>query len=279
MKKKNAFTLIESLAIIVILAIIAVITVPIILNIIEDSQKGAVKDSAYGYKDAINKFYVSKLAQDKDFEMEDATYTTTELKNLGVSLSGKEPNENSWVIIENNDITNGCLQFDEYKVDIENGKVTTTEKGECGAPKTEICPGCKFIYTIDILTIGTSQVPAGATDDYTELISDENSYPFFLGLIANPNTNVIERAFACGIEGTTPFCLEGYDTTKWSNEGNIGILNRTFEGCNAPFSDHYASCYGSTVDADMFSSGSVSVKNTDSGCYVSDEGTALCGGS
>ena len=100
MKKKNAFTLIELLAIIVILAIIAVITVPIILNIIEDSQKGAVKDSAYGYKDAINKFYVSKLAQDKDFEMEDATYTTTELKNLGVSLSGKEPNENSWVIIE-----------------------------------------------------------------------------------------------------------------------------------------------------------------------------------
>ena len=50
MKKKNAFTLIELLAIIVILAIIAVITVPIILNIIENSRKGAAKDSAYGYK-------------------------------------------------------------------------------------------------------------------------------------------------------------------------------------------------------------------------------------
>ena len=50
-KKTKGFTLIELLAIIVILAIIAVITVPIILNVIDNSKKGAAKDSAYGYKD------------------------------------------------------------------------------------------------------------------------------------------------------------------------------------------------------------------------------------
>ena len=131
MKKNKGFTLIELLAIIVILAIIAVITVPIILNIIDNAKKGSVQDSAYGYKDAINKFYVSKLAQDKDYIMPNKTYTTEELKNLGVSLSGQEPIGNSWVTLENNNVTNGCLQFDEYKVDIENGKVTNTEKGEC----------------------------------------------------------------------------------------------------------------------------------------------------
>ena len=60
-KNKTGFTLIELLAIIVILAIIAVITVPIILNIIEDSRKGAAKDSVYGYKDSINKYYLGKL--------------------------------------------------------------------------------------------------------------------------------------------------------------------------------------------------------------------------
>ena len=60
--RNNAFTLIELLAIIVILAIIAVITVPIILNIIENSRKGAATDSAYGYKDSINKYYVSELS-------------------------------------------------------------------------------------------------------------------------------------------------------------------------------------------------------------------------
>ena len=62
MKNKKGFTLIELLAIIVILAIIAVITVPIILNIIENSKMGAATDSAYGFKDAVNKSYLTKLS-------------------------------------------------------------------------------------------------------------------------------------------------------------------------------------------------------------------------
>ena len=131
MKKKNGFTLIELLAIIVILAIIAVITVPIILNIIDNANTGAVKDSAYGYKDAINKFYVSKLSQDKDFQFDDKVYTASQLKTEGVSVSGKEPGGNSWVQIQNNEVVNGCLQFDEYKVDITNGQLGNVSKGEC----------------------------------------------------------------------------------------------------------------------------------------------------
>ena len=55
---KKGFTLIELLAIIVILAIIAVITVPIILNIIENARKGAARNSALGYADAIKLAYV-----------------------------------------------------------------------------------------------------------------------------------------------------------------------------------------------------------------------------
>ena len=69
MKKKNGFTLIELLAIIVILAIIAVITVPIILDIIDNSKKGAASDSAYGYKDAVNKWYIQELSTNHSFMM------------------------------------------------------------------------------------------------------------------------------------------------------------------------------------------------------------------
>ena len=43
--KKKGFTLIELLAVIVILAVIALITVPMIRNVIEDTRKGAFKDS------------------------------------------------------------------------------------------------------------------------------------------------------------------------------------------------------------------------------------------
>ena len=132
MKNKKGFTLIELLAIIVILAIIAVITVPIILNIIENSKKGAATDSAYGFKDAVNKAYVTKLSGDSDYSIADNTYTVNDLKTqIGLSLSGKEPASNSWVTIEENEVTEGCLQYGEFKVEFTDGKVSNTEKGEC----------------------------------------------------------------------------------------------------------------------------------------------------
>ena len=131
MKSKKGFTLIELLAIIVILAIIAVITVPIILNIIDNSRMGAATDSAYGYKDAINKWYVTKLSQDKNFELEDKVYNVTELETAGLTVSGNRPDSSSWVKIVNNKTVKGCLQFDEYKVKITNEQVETPVKGTC----------------------------------------------------------------------------------------------------------------------------------------------------
>jgi type II secretory pathway pseudopilin PulG len=130
-KQKNAFTLIELLSIIIILAIIAVITVPIVLNIIDNSKKGAVKSSAYGYKDAINKFYLEKLSEDKNYIIEDNFYELTELKEMGITSNGEEPLENSWVEIKKNIIVSGCLQYDEYKIEIINGEVTNAEKNQC----------------------------------------------------------------------------------------------------------------------------------------------------
>ena len=137
MKSKKGFTLIELLAIIVILAIIAVITVPIILNIIEDSQKGAAKDSAYGFKDSVNKFYVSQLAKDPHFHLEDGTYTVSEVNGSAVltgtdtytiSLSGTVPASGT-IVIENNDIKSGNVQIGDYCIDLSNMDIT---KGSCG---------------------------------------------------------------------------------------------------------------------------------------------------
>ena len=45
MKRKNAFTLIELLAVIVVLAIIALIATPVVINIINDAQISADKRS------------------------------------------------------------------------------------------------------------------------------------------------------------------------------------------------------------------------------------------
>ena len=52
--KRKGFTLIELLATIIIIAVLAIITVPLLTGVIEKTKKGAVKDSAYGLFEAVS---------------------------------------------------------------------------------------------------------------------------------------------------------------------------------------------------------------------------------
>ena len=146
MKSKKGFTLIELLSIIVILAIIAVITVPIVLNIVDNSKKGAITNSAYGYKDAISKYYISRLSIDSNFMMADNIYTIDENGYLSyvddsntennilyeIQVDGTIPS-NGYVQLVKNDVKKACIQFDDYSVLIIDGFVSDTLKGECSS--------------------------------------------------------------------------------------------------------------------------------------------------
>ena len=281
MKRKNAFTLIELLAIIVILAIIAVITVPIILNIIENAKKGAAQDSAYGYKDAINKWYVQELTGDSTKRL-NGTYTISngKLNNIDIPLSGDKPT-NGTLTYSNNILTGGCLTIGDYKVTFDSkGNPSSTEKGECDVtPTIASCPGCKFIYPEEQLYLGTSIIPEEATNNYTTLT---NTYSYFFGVIPNQNTGEIERAFACGIEGTTPFCIEGA-TDGSTKEDNKELLTSIFGeyddethlGCyQLEFGDRNFICEGTTVKA-VVTSNSVSVGSGGPYCDI-DNGLLTC---
>ena len=266
---KKGFTLIELLAIIVILAIIAVITVPLILGIIDNAKEKAVIDSAYGYKDAVNKMYTTKLLNNKDYKMEDRAYTISEFNTEGLSISGKEPDSNSWIQIENNNVKAGCLQFDEYKVNINNGIIGITEKGQCPELVISSCPGCVFAFTTtNWYYTGANQTTLDSTQyyyDYNDVIA-QTGKKYFLGLILD--NNKISRAFACGIhDNGTPFCIEGTtDDSKiesnmallnseelWNGECCRGNINASSTGHGAPIgvSDNTGYCF-------VFSSGELS---------------------
>ena len=134
MSNRKGFTLIELLAIIVILAIIAVITVPIILNIIENSKKGAVVDSIYGYKDALQKYYMNRSVSDANFEGPTGIYDISDLPS-DFSVSGEEPSE-GWVELEKGKVVNYSLKYGDYVVSLDtstnmpvavkNGEVSLT---------------------------------------------------------------------------------------------------------------------------------------------------------
>ena len=68
-KKKNAFTLIELLAVIVILAVILVIAIPRILDVIETSKKDSFKNAAQLIADSAEKKKASDKLLDKDEEI------------------------------------------------------------------------------------------------------------------------------------------------------------------------------------------------------------------
>ena len=130
MKRKNkGFTLVELLAVIVILALIALIATPIILNVINDAKKQAAKDSAYGYMDAVEKYIVSSELEDESIQ--DGTYRVEDL-NKKISVKGSTP-DNGNIEIKNKEVKRYDIGIDGYVV--SNGevkKVSTTKSFKNG---------------------------------------------------------------------------------------------------------------------------------------------------
>jgi len=128
MRNKKGFTLIELLAIIVILAIIAVITVPIILNIIDNAEKGAIEDSALGYKDALQKYYATKSVQNPEQELPSGYMEISELPS-DFTVSGENPSD-GWVKLKNGIVEKYSLKYKDYVVSMDSDKNVVSEKKE-----------------------------------------------------------------------------------------------------------------------------------------------------
>ncbi len=133
-KKKNAFTLIELLAVIVILAVILVISIPRILDVIETSKKDSFKNSAQLIADNAEKKKVSDKLLGKDekiickdvAKINDEDYKSCIISfdsegNAKVSITGKGK-------FDGLKITNGTK---------ENAEVKEITKPEYGMKATE----------------------------------------------------------------------------------------------------------------------------------------------
>ena len=117
----KGFTLVELLAILIVLGIIAVITVPIISKIMNESRINAAQDSAYGYVDAVNKLYFSGSLHGRD-GVSDGYYTVAQLKTMGVSVS-TEPTA-GWVELEDDLVVSYSLKFGDYVANLDSNSNT-----------------------------------------------------------------------------------------------------------------------------------------------------------
>ena len=167
MKRTNkGFTLIELLAIIVILAIIAVITVPLILNIINDAQKNASIDSAYGYKSALEKYYMKKVVENTENELPNGYKNISELPEDFI-VSGESPSE-GWVKLKKGLVDKFSLKYDDYVVTMDNEKNVTSEKQENVDPRVpDEYKEVEYLESTGTQYIDTGYVPQQT--DYLEL--------------------------------------------------------------------------------------------------------------
>ena len=93
MKSKSGFTLVELLAVIVILAIIAVIATPIILGVIETAKKGAAEQSAYGYIDAVEKQIAINQINNKNTSLVPMNGVVSVIDLSSVEVKGQKPSD------------------------------------------------------------------------------------------------------------------------------------------------------------------------------------------
>ena len=306
MRNKKGFTLVELLAVIVVLAIIALIATPQILNVVEKARKGAAKSSALGYIDAVEKqIMVNQLNENP--EILDGEYSLPMDNKYKISIKGSKPSSGNMTITKSK-VVSATMCINNYTVtyngktatvgDKCNGSSSNTESGSSNAPTIDTCPGCVYAYTMDVWKYSGTPTTLSSNQyktDYREVVS-ASGMNYFLGMKLN-SSGVIEKAYACEVNNGKAFCLEG------SMDGSLYSENRTllqslrsegvFDKCydhgdsmtcvaeiEADTTDH-GTDYVNYIEASITAWGIVSVNRTVSVgygtiCYVNDSGELYC---
>ncbi len=235
--KKNAFTLIELLAVIVILAVILVIAIPRILDVIETSKKDSFKNAAQLIADSAEKKKVSDKLLGKDEEItckdvakiNDEDYASCIISfdsegNAKVSITGKGK-------FDGLKITNGTK---------ENAEVKEITKPTYGMKATE--------YITNLLEYDGEGLKIDNTPDQNIRYygSDPNNYVSFnnelwriIGVFGN-NVKLIrsEKLGDLAWDSSASSINSGWGVNEWSQADLQVYLNKMYYGGTS------VTCYG-----------------------------------
>ena len=129
---KKGFTLVELLAVIVILAIVALITTPIVLKIINVARKGAFTRTAEMVLKASKSYYLEKQVNMEPIEDVIFTCNNKECLSQNKNLNIHGSMGNGTVIIRDNGDVSFALSNDTYcAVKYESSKKINIKKGNC----------------------------------------------------------------------------------------------------------------------------------------------------
>ena len=123
-KKNNGFTLVELMAVIVILAVIVLIAFNRIKNVLKKNNEDTIVANANVFVKAVNESAsTSRITEN----FEDGGYEIQALFDMGLSLSGTKP-IGGGIIIRDGVVYSGCLEYDSGFAEIKNEVVSYTKE-------------------------------------------------------------------------------------------------------------------------------------------------------
>ena len=238
MGRKKGFTLVELLAVIVILAIIALIATPIILNIIKDAKRSAAKDSAYGYIDAVEKYIVLAKTQTGNYKLElvptedkELTCKTKEecIKDTGLigevnkTIKGTKPSKIK-LIIKGSEVATGTeITVDGFVFTYDGKKLTEvgeTKEEEKEEEKKEVYADGDKVG----VTKNGNKCEIGTTDCYTGYTYGDTKGATKLNLVIGYDANVTGskdmgvKDFYKIVKLEVPYCdYQYFDSVSYQN--------------------------------------------------------------
>ena len=168
--KKKGFTLVELLAVIVILAVIALIATPTILGVIDKAKRSSLQDSGYGLVEAANLYY-AQYSNSKTirFDIEDNKITTEEENKLNYKGNIK----NGTVLINDKGEVTVCINDGKHAAykNYKDSKVTVVDSKTCTIPESSY-----IVYLDDEATITemTNQELTQEIENLKKLIEEQN---------------------------------------------------------------------------------------------------------
>ena len=297
--RKKGFTLIELLAVIVILAIIALIATPIVMNVIENSRKGAAERSAENYIDAVELAIASERLEgpvtDGEYKIqEDGSLCIVEngtvdcdKSQLNVEVNGEKPSAGGTILIEKGQVVDKLTGNTDKKTTItignytasynEDGKIEAT-KGNAGSSKTVV-----YRWSEDTISIEQEIDPT----DTTKFTTDPSTLgkDYYLKHVLNEN-NVVTESYVCAkyADNEEPTCIRGgsaeyygYAENEANYAGNALILKGLQdEGFGCYFDAYDAYCNGGSVGLHADSDGNVFANVGNDYCRVLGDGSSDC---
>ena len=127
---RKGFTLNELLAVLLILAIIALITTPIITGVMERVRKSAAGSSALGYISAVEKAIAESGYNKKKYVPGEVDILLADYYK-DVDVNGDKPTKGTLNVADNLVIESSVLCVNNYRVEVEGHKVKNVIKNGC----------------------------------------------------------------------------------------------------------------------------------------------------